>query len=319
VTVVVRRSHLLALGAILAVLSAGCAEDEQPARRSAPSATPAFALTAEDRAVWRTPDDDGDRIPVLLYHGVAERSAFASEADAFYAVRPAEFAKQMALLDHAGYEAITLEQFRRFHAGLPVDLPAHPILITFDDGRADAREADRVLEHFGWSAVMFVDVGTVSGGSAEYASWDELAAMQRSGRWSIQLHAGRGHHSIRYGAGEREVGPFYAYRDELRGETLGGWRRRVVADLEWGERELRRHVPGYEPLAFAPPYGAYGQLDTNDPAIPRILGRELRERFGLVFVQRDPHPAEPGERDVTRLQLDRTITGGELHHWLVTA
>jgi peptidoglycan/xylan/chitin deacetylase (PgdA/CDA1 family) len=318
VAVAVSRSHLVALGAILAVLATGCAEEERSVGHPAPSPTSAFTLTAEDRAVWRTPADNGNRIPVLLYHGVAERSAFASEADAFYAVRPAEFAKQMALLHHAGYEAITLEQFRRFHAGLPVDLPAHPILITFDDGRADAREADRVLAQLGWSAVMFVDVGAVSGGSAEYASWHELAAMQRSGRWSIQLHAGRGHHSIRYGAGAGEVGPFYAYRDALHGETRGGWRRRVLADLDWGERELRRHVPGYEPLAFAPPYGAYGQLDTNDPAIPRILGRELRERFGLVFVQQDPQPAEPGERDVTRLQLDRTITGGDLHHWLET-
>jgi hypothetical protein len=142
--------------------------------------------------------------------------------------------------------------------------------------------------------------------------------MQRSGRWSIQLHAGRGHHNIRYGPGEREVGPFYAYRDALHGETLDGWHERVVADLEWGEQQLRRHVPGYRPLAFAPPFGAYGQLDTNDPAIPDLMGRELRERFGLTFVQQDPHLARPGEADVTRLQLDRTTTGGDLHNWLET-
>jgi hypothetical protein len=159
----------------------------------------------------------------------------------------------------------------------------------------------------------------VTGGAAEYATWEQLAAMQRSGRWSIQLHAGRGHHNIRYGAGEREVGPFYAYRDALHGETLADWHRRVVADLEWGESELRRHVPGYEPLAFAPPFGAYGQLDTNDPQIPRLMGRELRERFGVVFVQEDPHPARPGDPEVTRLQLDRTTTGGQLHDWLETA
>jgi peptidoglycan/xylan/chitin deacetylase (PgdA/CDA1 family) len=250
---------------------------------------------------------------------VDERRGFANQADAFYAIAPAEFAKQMALLHHAGYSAITLEQFRRFHAGAPVDLPAHPILITFDDGRADAPvNADPVLAKYGWSAVMFVDVGAVTAGAAEYATWEQLAAMQRSGRWSIQLHAGRGHHNIRYGGGEREVGPFYAYRDAPHGETLEDWHRRVAADVEWGEAELRRHVPGYEPLAFAPPFGAYGQLDTNDPAIPGLMGRELRERFGIVFVQQDPHPARPGDLDVTRLQLDRTMTGGQLHDWLVT-
>jgi peptidoglycan/xylan/chitin deacetylase (PgdA/CDA1 family) len=316
------RSHLAVLGALLALWAAGCADDGEPARRAAAAtvAPPPVQLTAEDRAIWRTPRTGRGRIPVLLYHGVAERAEFGNQADAFYAVAPAEFAKQMALLHHAGYAAITLEQFRRFHAREPVDLPAHPLLITFDDGRADAvRNADRVLARYGWSAAMFVDVGAVTGGAAEYATWQQLAAMQRSGRWSIQLHAGRGHHNIRYGAGEREVGPFYAYRDALRGETLDDWHRRVVADLEWGDSELRRHVPGYEPLAFAPPFGAYGQLDTNDPRIPRLMGRELRERFGVVFVQEDPHPARPGDPDVTRLQLDRTTTGGQLHDWLETA
>ena len=84
----------------------------------------------------------------------------------------------------------------------------------------------------------------------------------------------------------------------------------MTDDLDWGEAQLRKHIPGYVPLGFAPPFGAYGQLDTNDPAIPALFGAALRERFGLVFVQADPHPAVPGEQDVTRLQLDRTTTGG---------
>jgi peptidoglycan/xylan/chitin deacetylase (PgdA/CDA1 family) len=313
--------------ALVALAVTGCAEDERSpapaavahAKAAIAAAPPEVALTAEDRAVWRTPRRTPGRIPVLLYHGVAERSEFANRADAFYAVEPADFAKQMALLHHAGYRAITLEQFRRFHAGDAVHLPDHPILITFDDGRSDAPlRADAILARYGYSAVMFVDVGAITEHAPEYAGWNQLADMQRSGRWSIQLHAGRGHHNIRYGPGERQVGPFYAYRDALHGETLDGWHERVVADLEWGEQQLRRHVPGYRPLAFAPPFGAYGQLDTNDPAIPDLMGRELRERFGLTFVQQDPHLARPGEADVTRLQLDRTTTGGDLHNWLET-
>lgn len=302
--------------AVLPLALAGCADTQPPPARAAVAAPP--ALTSEDRAVWTAPATGRDAIPVLLYHAVAEREDVAVAADAFYAVRPADFAKQLALLDHAGYTAITLEQFRRWHAGEPVDLPPHPILITFDDGRADAlRNADPVLARHGWSATMFVDVGAVERGAPEYATWEQLAAMQAGGRWSVQLHAGRGHHSIRYGEGARDVGPFYAYRDVPHGETRAEWRRRVERDLDWGERLLRRHVPGYEPLAFAPPYGAYGQLDTNDPAIPRLLGAELRDRYGLVFTQEDPHAARPGERDVTRFQLDRTVTGGALRDWLV--
>jgi peptidoglycan/xylan/chitin deacetylase (PgdA/CDA1 family) len=310
-----------AAAAILMLAGTGCADGPPaaPARATTQIAAPASAvtLTADDKAVWRTPRPTPGRIPVLLYHGVAERSEFANQADAFYAVEPADFAKQMALLHHAGYRAITLEQFRAFHNGDAIELPAHPVLITFDDGRADAlRNADAVLERYGWSATMFVDVGAIAEHAPEYSTWEQLAAMQRSGRWSIQLHAGRGHHNIRYGSDERAVGPFYAYKDAVHGETLADWRKRVVADLEWGERQLRDHVPGYRPLAFAPPFGAYGQLDTNDPLIPQLMAEELRERFGVVFVQQDPHLAEPGEADVTRLQLDRTITGGDLHSWL---
>jgi peptidoglycan/xylan/chitin deacetylase (PgdA/CDA1 family) len=320
----VRLPRILLLAALAAAPLVGCGDDAvesvAPAPPRAPvvaAPAPAVELTAEDRAVWRNPVTGRHAIPVLLYHGIDEREGFANDADAFYAVRPTEFAKQMALLHHIGYRAITLAQFRRWHDGAPVDLPQHPILITFDDGRADAlRHADAVLARYGWTATMFVDVGAVEAGAPEYATWSELAAMQRSGRWTMQLHAGHGHHNIRYGAAEREVGPYYAYRDAPNGETTAAYLRRVTDDLDWGEAQLRKHIPGYVPLGFAPPFGAYGQLGTNDPAIPALFGRALRERFGLVFVQADPHPAVPGEQDVTRLQLDRTTTGGQLHDWL---
>ena len=163
---------------------------------------------------------------------------------------------------------------------------------------------------------MFVDVGAVEAGEPgvrdlgrarrDAAQRPLVAAAPRRPR--APRHPLRGR--------RREVGPFYAYRDARGGETLAQWQERVDADLDWGEDTLRAHVPGYEPLAFAPPFGAYGQLDTNDPHIPGLLLADLRERYGLVFVQADPHAATPGEEPVTRFQLDRTITGGGLHDWL---
>ena len=75
---------------------------------------------------------------MLLYHGIAFPDGFSNREDALYGLDPDEFAKQMTLLDTAGYQTITLGQFVRFHRGEDVDLPPHPVLLTFDDARADS-------------------------------------------------------------------------------------------------------------------------------------------------------------------------------------
>jgi hypothetical protein len=294
-----------------ALVLAGCgAERHQP-----PILALSVHLSAQERAIWTLLPVTRAGIPVLLYHGIGDRSDFDSAADALYGVTQPNFAKQMALLHAAGYDAISLEQFRAYLAGQPVALPARPVLLTFDDSLANSFDgADAVLRQLGWTAVMFVDVGSVDKGEDHYASWDQIAAAQRSGRWDMQLHAGRGHHNIPYDA-KGTMGPFYANR-VMASESLGGWEHRVVSDLEWGQSKLRAHVPSYRALSFAPPYGNFGQLATDDPGIPGRLGAILRQRYGIVFVQQPAHYARPGETVVPRLQITRKMAGGDIHAWL---
>jgi peptidoglycan/xylan/chitin deacetylase (PgdA/CDA1 family) len=299
-------ASLLALAA--ALLVAGCGAGSKPA------APVHVHLTAAERAIWRPLPVTRAGIPVLAYHGIGRRSDFANPADSAYGITKYDFAKQMALLQAGGYHAITLEQFRAWQEGRRAALPAHPLLLTFDDSLTNSFDgADDVLRKLGWTAVMFVDVGHVAAGAPGYASWARLAAAQRSGRWELQLHAGRGHHNIAYDAAGT-TGPFYAYRAGREG--IGDWWRRAVGDLEWGQAQLAAHVPGYKPLAFAPPYGNYGQVSTNDPLIPRRLGAWLRDRFGLVFVQQPAAYARRGDTLVPRLQITRRMAGGEVHAWL---
>jgi peptidoglycan/xylan/chitin deacetylase (PgdA/CDA1 family) len=284
-----------------------------------PSAGPrpalGITLTAEERAVWRPLPVARNGIPVLLYHGIGEASEFGNPADSAYGVGRADFAKQMALLHAGGYETITLEQFRRFQAGGDVDLPPRPLLLTFDDALASSFEgADAILRELGWTAVMFVDVGAVHRGATGYAGWEHLRTAQRSGRWELQLHAGRGHHNIAYDA-RGTAGPYYAYRIAGR-ERLDDWWRRVRRDLEWGEARLQAEIPDYRRQSFAPPYGNFGQLATNDPRIPERLGSWLRGRYGLVFVQEPARYARVGDAFAPRLQITRRMTGGEIHAWL---
>jgi peptidoglycan/xylan/chitin deacetylase (PgdA/CDA1 family) len=298
--------------AVAALVLAACGADR---RQSPPTLPLAIALNAQERAVWSPLPTTTAGIPVLLYHGIGERDEFDSPADAAYGVTQPNFAKQMALLHAAGYESITLEQFRAYLAGDSVALPAHPFLLTFDDSLASSFDgADAVLRQLGWSAVMFVDVGSVEEGHDGYASWEQIEAEQRSGRWEMQLHAGRGHHNIPYDAA-KTMGPFYANR-VLASESLGDWERRVVDDFAWGQAKLREHVPSYRALAFAPPYGNFGQLATDDPGIPQRLRAILRQRYGIVFVQEPARYARPGETVVPRLQITRKMTGGDLHAWL---
>src|SRR5918995_1386940 len=205
-----------------------------PASRTAPPA-PRVLLTADDRELWAPRPPDRSVVPVLLYHDVA----------------PKAFARQMALLDHAGYDTITLEEFVRFIRREKVRLPPRPLLLTFDGGRADAWiESDAILAELGFNAVVFVDVGRVDAKrQAEYLTWKELDALERGGRWEVQLQSGTGHHEIQYGPAPEDVGPFYAYRGSE--ERIDGWRERVFSDITWGEEQLTARVSGYRPLAFA--------------------------------------------------------------------
>ena len=202
----------------------------------------------------------------------------------------------MALLHHAGYRTIGLDELLRFVRREPVKLPPRPLLITFDGGRLETWTAtDSTLRERGYGAVMFVDTGRVRARNRAFLTWKELAALQRGGRWDVQLRSGTGNRLIEYGPGSEDVGPFYAYRGSE--ERLDGWRERVFSDINDAEELISHRVPGYKPLAFAPPFGNYGQAGTNDPAIPRALLARLEASFPLVFTQDRSGLARPGARN----------------------
>jgi peptidoglycan/xylan/chitin deacetylase (PgdA/CDA1 family) len=261
---------------------------------------PRVVLTADDRELWAPGPPDRSVVPVLLYS---------------LGIDPQAFARQMVLLDHAGFETITLDQFVRFLRREEVTLPPRPLLLTFDDGRVSSwTGSDGILRKLGFNATLFVDAGRVAAKNPEYLTWKELNALQRSGRWDVQLQSGSGHRLIRYGPAVEDVGPFYAYRGSE--ERIDGWRERVFSDITWGERQLSFRVRGYRPVAFAPPYGNYGQAGTNDRRIPRELLARLLESFDVVFTQDRTGFASPAvgtARPQGRIEITREVTDEELH------
>jgi peptidoglycan/xylan/chitin deacetylase (PgdA/CDA1 family) len=312
------RHHLLvvlACGLCIGLVACGGSEESDSGREPLPA--PDVELTAEEEQVWAELPPDRSVIPVLLYHGVGPETNFSDPTDASFGIGHEDFAKQMTLIRNAGYETIDLETLIGFVQGEPVDLPPRPLLLTFDDARADSwTGADEILDELGFNAVMFVDVGRVEDGDPEYLTWEELATVEDSDRWQLQLHSGRGHVRIPYGPGPDDQGPFYAY--EKPDENFGQWRDRVRKDITWGEETLADHISAFEPLSFALPYGSYGQDGTNDKRIPVDLLGWLTGRYGVVFTQ-DGNRVQPGAaQPLGRIQVTRSTTGGEVYELLLS-
>jgi peptidoglycan/xylan/chitin deacetylase (PgdA/CDA1 family)/ribosomal protein L24E len=99
-------------------------------------------------------------VPVLLYHHVRVPPRGSGPGEAALTVLPADFAEQIALLRSAGYTAVSLAEVMAARSGGP--LPAHPVVITFDDGYVDyATEALPVLRAAGYTSTVYVISGMV--------------------------------------------------------------------------------------------------------------------------------------------------------------
>ncbi len=128
-------------------------------------------------------------VMVLAYHGIGS----ASDGEGGFVVSPGRFGEHLAAMKEAGLRAVTATQVAdAFREGRP--LPPNAVMITFDDGRADAMMfADPLLEQAGMPATMFVISGAASRPGVYYASWDRVDGYAESGRWDIQSHTAESH------------------------------------------------------------------------------------------------------------------------------
>ncbi len=253
-------------------------------------------------------------VPVLVYHGI---DAVPRPREP-YSITAAEFARQMAMLAAEGFHAISIAQYARFAAGDVTGLPDRPILITFDDGRLDSYQgADATLGRYGMRATMFVITANAGAAKPGYLSWPQLRAMAAGGRWDLQEHAHAGHVRIPTGPGGR-TGPYYAnliYRNGTR-EKFSPFKRRVTSDILAGRRLMAAQIPGFEALAFAVPYGDYGQQRTNYAPIPAWESAWLLRTFPVFFVQDRRAYNLPGNRIGQRYGVRASTTAETLHAWL---
>jgi hypothetical protein len=252
-------------------------------------------------------------VPVLLYHGINDKH------DTFSVSRQA-FADQMSMLQQAGFHTISLRQFDAWKQGSSAPLPSRPILITFDDGRFDSwSQADAILARYGFRATMFVIASCPDEHAPSCLSWSELRKAQASGRWDLQEHAGYGHIRIDINA-DGEQDSYYANLGMVGGrlETFKSFQSRVTSDIKWGDQRLFQELPDYRRLAFAVPYGNYGQVHSNDPRIKGFMSSWLQSKFHEIFLvfpyafvtRQTPTAALP------RVEVHTKTTTEELYCWL---
>jgi peptidoglycan/xylan/chitin deacetylase (PgdA/CDA1 family) len=112
-------------------------------------------------------------VPILEYHMVNDK-----EADT-YAVPTAEFKEQLDYLREQGYQTISMLDFMKAKKG-KLELPAKPIILTFDDGYEDNyTELLPILERYDMKATVFMVTNFI--GTEGYLSWDQLRDMQTRG------------------------------------------------------------------------------------------------------------------------------------------
>jgi peptidoglycan/xylan/chitin deacetylase (PgdA/CDA1 family) len=94
------------------------------------------------------PEPRAFRLPVLMYH------KFGTPTDRF-TVSYWDFEQHLIWLRDQGFTPITASQaYAAMFAGGP--LPAHPAMITFDDGWQSQWQAVDILERYGYKGVFFV-------------------------------------------------------------------------------------------------------------------------------------------------------------------
>jgi peptidoglycan/xylan/chitin deacetylase (PgdA/CDA1 family) len=155
------RRALLVAAALLFVVSVAATFPRAPRRRAARSTT----LT----------------LPILMYHRIGRIGQDLAPITQRLSVTPDDFSAQMRWLKGNGFHAVTQRQaFDALEHGAP--LPAHPIMVTFDDGyRGVWANALPVLVRLHMSATAYVITSRISNGDPSFLTWGQLRVLERHG------------------------------------------------------------------------------------------------------------------------------------------
>ncbi|MFC2036518.1 polysaccharide deacetylase family protein [Chloroflexota bacterium] len=120
-------------------------------------------------------------MPILMYHHIDDAPPGANAIRRDLSVSPAKFEEQLRYLRQEGYIAITLNDLA-LHLTVGKPLPPRPVILTFDDGYADAyTHAYPLLQRYGFSGTFFVISEPMDNQDPSFVSWDQVKEMHAGG------------------------------------------------------------------------------------------------------------------------------------------
>lgn len=203
------------------------------------------------------------QVPVLMYHYIRVNPDPADPTSVELSVAPEAFQAQVDWLADHGYHTVTLRRLLEARRD-GERLPLKPVVLTFDDGYADAfTEAAATLGRAGMVGTAFVITGNV--GQPGYVTADQLRLMREAG-WEIALHT-------------------MTHPDLTRVSP-----ERLTLEIEGGAQGLEL-LSGERPVTFAYPYGIYNRQSMAAVQAAGFLGAvTTRSAYSTVA---DPTPEIP--------------------------
>lgn len=214
-------------------------------------------------AVDGTAEQESRAVPILMYHSILKDPKRTGK----YILPPEVLEQDIRYLLNQGYETVVLEDLVRFVEGKDT-LPEKPVILTFDDGYLNnLTYVLPILEEYDCRAVISI-VGAYTARFSEtpdpnpsyaHVTWEDISAMELSGRFEIQNHSYDMHgQQGRMGSGRKN------------GESDAAYAAVFTADVGKLQSELTRRC-GITPTFFTYPFGVIGKDS-----------RELLKQMGFV-------------------------------------
>ncbi|GBG57843.1 hypothetical protein SPFL3102_01563 [Sporomusaceae bacterium FL31] len=191
---------------------------------------------------------------VLNYHDVGTPTSP-------YTVTKANLEQHFKLLQEQGFHPISPELYLAACKG-EAELPAKPVLLTFDDGyRSFYTDVYPLLQQYHYPALLSVVTAWQQTGApadiGQLATWEQLRTMEASGLVTIGSHSHNSHRFIPINSfGDRaQALASREYRDGQY-ETAEQYRQRVQNDMEQTQAALTNNL-GHPAKFYVWPYGEY--------------------------------------------------------------